>query len=188
MGTTVATNALLERRGEPTVLVTTRGFRDALVIGYQTRPDLFDLDIELPEMLYETVIEVDERIGARGEMILPLDEAAVEADLGIARSRGIDSVAILFMHGYRYPDHEERVAALARRLGFSQVSTSHEVSPLMKLVARGRHHSGRCLPVAHPAPLHRTGGEPTGIYLGPGAPSDVHAVQRWSRRCALLPG
>ena len=137
MGTTVATNALLERRGEPTVLVTTNGFRDALVIGYQTRPDLFDLDIELPEMLHESVIEVDERIGPYGEVILPLDEAAVEADLAAVRATGIDSVAILFMHGYRHRDHEERVAAIARRLGFGQVSVSHEVSPLMKLVARG---------------------------------------------------
>ncbi|MDE0169067.1 MAG: hydantoinase B/oxoprolinase family protein [bacterium] len=137
MGTTVATNALLERRGEPTVLVTTRGFRDALVIGYQTRPDLFELDIEVPEMLYESVVEVDERIGAGGEVIVPLDEKAVEADLAAARARGIDSVAILFMHGYRYRDHETRAASLARRLGFGQVSVSHEVSPLMKLVARG---------------------------------------------------
>ena len=137
MGTTVATNALLERQGEPTVLVTTRGFRDALMIGYQTRPDLFELDIELPEMLYESVIEVDERVGPRGEMIIRLDEAAVEADLAAARDRGIDSVAILFMHGYRHRDHEGRVACIARRLGFGQVSVSHEVSPLMKLVARG---------------------------------------------------
>ena len=137
MGTTVATNALLERQGEPTVLITTRGFRDALVIGYQTRPDLFDLDIALPEMLYESVIEVDERVGARGEVIVPLDEAVVEADLSAARDRGIDSVAILFMHGYRHREHESRVAAIARRLGFGQVSVSHEVSPLMKLVARG---------------------------------------------------
>ena len=137
MGTTVATNALLERQGEPTVLVTTRGFRDALVIGYQTRPDLFELDIELPEMLYETVIEVDERVGPRGDVIHPLDEASVEADLAAIRAGGIDSVAILFMHGYRHRDHEQRVAAIARRLGFGQVSVSHEVSPLMKLVARG---------------------------------------------------
>ena len=137
MGTTVATNALLERRGEPTVLVTTRGFRDALVIGYQTRPDLFELDIELPEMLYESEIEVDERMGARGEVIVSLDEAVVEADLAAVRDQGFDSVAILFMHGYRHRDHEQRVAAIARRLGFGQVSVSHEVSPLMKLVARG---------------------------------------------------
>ena len=137
MGTTVATNALLERRGEPTVLVTTRGFADALVIGYQTRPDLFELDIEVPEMLYERVLEVEERLGPRGEVILPLDEAAVEADLAAVRARGIDSVAILFMHGYRHRRHEQRVAAIARRLGFRQVSVSHEVSPLMKLVARG---------------------------------------------------
>ena len=137
MGTTVATNALLERQGEPTVLVTTKGFRDALLIGYQTRPDLFELDIEMPEMLYGSVIEVDERIGARGEVIVPLDENAVEEALVAAKAEGIDSVAILFMHGYRHRDHEKRVAAIARRLGFGQVSVSHEVSPLMKLVARG---------------------------------------------------
>ena len=137
MGTTVATNALLERQGEPTVLVTTKGFRDALVIGYQTRPDLFELDIEMPEMLYGSVIEVDERIGARGEVIVSLDEDAVEDGLVVAKAEGIDSVAILFVHGYRHRDHEKRVAAIARRLGFGQVSVSHEVSPLMKLVARG---------------------------------------------------
>ena len=137
MGTTVATNALLERRGEPTVLVTTKGFEDALVIGYQTRPDLFELDIELPEMLYESVIEVDERIGARGEVIAPLDEAALEAALAAVRAGGIDSAAISFMHGYRHRRHEQRAAAIARRMGFGQVSVGHEVSPLMKLVARG---------------------------------------------------
>ncbi len=137
MGTTVATNALLERRGEPTVLVTTSGFRDAPAIGYQTPPDLFELDIEMPEMLYESVIEVEERVGARGEVTIPLDEDAVEAALAVTKARGIESVAILFMHGYRHRDHEQRVAAIARRLGFEQVTVSHEVSPLMKLVARG---------------------------------------------------
>ena len=137
MGTTVATNALLERRGEPTVLVTTRGFGDALRIGYQARPDLFALDIELPEMLYESVIEVDERIGADGEVVIALDEAKVEADLLATRRRGVDVVAIALMHGYRYTDHERRIAGIAGRLGFGQISVSHQVSPLMKLVARG---------------------------------------------------
>ena len=137
MGTTVATNALLGRAGEPTVLVTTKGFRDALRIGYQARPDLFTLDIELPEMLYESVIEVDERIGADGQVVVPLDGASAEAALIAARKRGIDAVAIVLMHGYRYREHEGRIAAIARRIGFRQVSVSHEVSPLMKLVARG---------------------------------------------------
>ena len=137
MGTTVATNALLEREGERTVFVTTRGFKDALRIGYQNRPNLFTLDIVLPEMLYESVIEVDERVGPRGEVLVPLDEAAVEVELAAARARGVEAVAIVLMHGYRYSGHEAKVGEIARRLGFSQVSVSHEVSPLMKLVARG---------------------------------------------------
>ena len=137
MGTTVATNALLEREGESTVLVTTRGFGDALRIGYQARPDLFALDIELPEMLYDQVIEIDERIGADGEVIEPLDEPAVLAALTKARDAGFDSVAIVLMHGYRHTAHERAVAGIARELDFAQVSVSHEVSPLMKLVSRG---------------------------------------------------
>ncbi|MGB1654187.1 MAG: hydantoinase B/oxoprolinase family protein [Acidimicrobiales bacterium] len=137
MGTTVATNALLEREGEPTVFVTTRGFADSLRLGYQARPDLFALDIVLPEMLYERVIEVDERIDAHGTVITPLDVDAVRADLAVARSAGFDAVAICLMHGYRHTDHEALVAAIADDLGFGQVSVSHEVSPLMKLVSRG---------------------------------------------------
>ena len=137
MGTTVATNALLERRGEPTLLLVTRGFRDALRIGYQTRPDLFTLDIELPEMLYSEVLEVDERIGAQGEMVRPLDEASARAGLQAAHDRGLRSLAVLFMHSYRYPEHEQRVAEIARQIGFSQISISSQVSPLMKLVSRG---------------------------------------------------
>ncbi len=136
MGTTVATNALLERKGEPTLLVTTTGFGDALRIGYQARPDLFALDIVLPEMLYRRVIEIDERIGADGTVLTPLDEAAATAALREARA-DFDSVAICLMHGYRHHAHEARIAEIARRLGFSQVSVSHEVSPLVKLVARG---------------------------------------------------
>ncbi len=136
MGTTVATNALLERKGEPTLLVTTAGFGDALRIGYQARPDLFALDIVLPEMLYRRVIEVDERIGADGTVLTPLDEAAATEALREARAE-FDSVAICLMHGYRHQAHEARLGEIARRLGFSQVSVSHEVSPLMKLVARG---------------------------------------------------
>src|SRR5882672_9794065 len=137
MGTTVATNALLERRGERTVLFISRGFRDALRIAYQNRPRLFDRHIVLPELLYSKVVEVDERIGARGELRVPLDEEALSRDLQLARSEGFRSVAIVFMHAYRHPLHERRAAGVARSLGFEQVSASHEVSPLMKLVSRG---------------------------------------------------
>ena len=137
MGTTVATNALLERRGARTALVITRGFADALVIGYQNRPKLFVRRIELPEMLYERVIEADERIGAHGDVVRPLDAAAAEAALRAAHADGIRAVAIVLMHGYRYPQHERALADLARAIGFAQVSVSHEVSPLMKLVSRG---------------------------------------------------
>ena len=137
MGTTVATNALLERKGDRTALVVNRGFRDALRIGYQTRPRLFDLRIVLPEMLYERVVEVDARVGAGGELIAPLDAARAEAELRAAFADGIRSVAIVLMHGYRYPDHELALGRLAREIGFSQVSTSYETSPLMKLVGRG---------------------------------------------------
>jgi 5-oxoprolinase (ATP-hydrolysing) len=137
MGTTVATNALLERRGEPTLLVTTSGFGDVLRIGYQTRPHLFALDIELPEMLYTDVLEVIERMSAHGEVITPLDVEAATAGLSAARRRGIDSLAIVLLHGDRHHAHEARLAEIARDLGFGQVSVSHEVSPLMKVVPRG---------------------------------------------------
>src|SRR5471032_1881575 len=137
MGTTVATNALLERKGEPTLLAITRGFRDALRIAYQNRPQLFARHIVLPELLYGDVIEIDERMGAHGEVVAVLDEAASQAALGQAHARGLRSIAIVFMHGYRYPAHEAAVAELARQAGFTQVSVSHEVSPMMKLVARG---------------------------------------------------
>ncbi len=137
MGTTVATNALLERKGEPTVLFITKGFRDQLRIAYQNRPRIFDRHIELPELLYAKVVEVDERVGARGEVILPLDEKAVRRDLESARAAGYRSIAIIFMHGYRYPAHEAAVARLATWTGFDQVSASHIVSPLMKIVSRG---------------------------------------------------
>ncbi len=137
IGTTVATNALLEREGERTVLVTTRGFGDALRIGYQNRPRLFDRHIRLPDLLYERVVEVDERIGADGRVIVPLDTHAAEDALRAAAADGIRACAICLVHGYRFPDHEKTLAALARDAGFSQVSVSHEVSPLMKLVSRG---------------------------------------------------
>ncbi|MCC6851580.1 MAG: hydantoinase B/oxoprolinase family protein [Rubrivivax sp.] len=137
MGTTVATNALLERRGERTLLVTTRGFRDALRIAYQARPRLFERRIVLPELLYERVVEADERVGADGTMLVPLDAARLERDLRAAYDAGIRSAAVVFMHGWRHSAHECAAAALARAVGFTQVSVSHEVSPLMKLVARG---------------------------------------------------
>jgi 5-oxoprolinase (ATP-hydrolysing) len=137
LGTTVATNALLERRGEPTVLVITRGFRDALRIGYQNRPRIFDRQIVLPELLYDRVIEVTERVSAHGEVIIPLDEDAVAADLAAAYADGFRAAAVVCLHGYRYPAHEARIGELARAAGFTQVSESAATSPLMKLVSRG---------------------------------------------------
>ena len=137
MGTTVATNALLERKGEPTVLVVTRGFRDALRIAYQNRPRLFDRHLVLPELLYSRVIEVDERLGAHGDVVTSLDLAAARAELEAAYATGFRSVAIVLMHGYRYPAHEAALETAAREVGFVQVSASHRVSALMKFVARG---------------------------------------------------
>jgi 5-oxoprolinase (ATP-hydrolysing) len=137
MGTTVATNALLERKGERTVLFVTRGFRDALRIAYQNRPRIFDRHIVLPELLYAKVVEVEERLGARGEVLVPLNVERVRRDLEIARREGYRSIAILFMHAYRHPRHERQVAGHAREIGYEQVSVSHEVSPLMKLISRG---------------------------------------------------
>ncbi len=137
MGTTVATNALLERQGEPCLLVTTRGFADALRIGYQNRPRLFDRHIVLPEMLYRQVVEVDERVQADGSVLTPLDEAGAKQALEEAYGAGLRACAVVFMHGYRHDAHEARVAAIAREVGFTQVSASHEVIPLMKLVSRG---------------------------------------------------
>jgi 5-oxoprolinase (ATP-hydrolysing) len=137
MGTTVATNALLERKGERTLLVMTRGFGDALRIATQARPRLFDRRIVLPEMLYERVIEAAERVGARGEIIEPLDETALERGLQDAFAGGFRCCAIVFMHGYRFTAHEVAAAAIARRIGFTQISVSHRVSALMKLVPRG---------------------------------------------------
>ncbi len=137
MGTTVATNALLERKGERTALLITCGFGDALRIAYQHRPKLFVRHIELPSMLVDRVIEVDERMAAHGDVVTPLDLAGAERDLRAAWADGIRAVAIVLMHGYRFPAHEQALAALARAIGFPQVSVSHEVSPLMKLVSRG---------------------------------------------------
>ncbi|MFW6076818.1 MAG: hydantoinase B/oxoprolinase family protein [Hyphomicrobiales bacterium] len=137
MGTTVATNALLERKGDRTLLVVTRGFADALEIGYQARPRLFDRHIVKPELVYERVVEVDERVSAGGEVLVELDLESARAGMQAAFDDGIRAVAVVFMHGYRYADHERAVAALARDIGFTQVSVSHEASPLMKLVGRG---------------------------------------------------
>lgn len=137
MGTTVATNALLERQGERVLLVTTKGFRDALAIAYQNRPKLFDLDIIKPELLHESTIEVIERMSASGETLEPLDLKSAEEHMHIAFDQGIRATAILLMHGYKYPAHEKALAKLAAKIGFTQISTSHEVSPLMKFVSRG---------------------------------------------------
>ncbi|MBV8471881.1 MAG: 5-oxoprolinase, partial [Hyphomicrobiales bacterium] len=137
MGTTVATNALLERRGERTLLVTTRGFRDALEIGYQARPKIFARNIIKPDQLYSEVLEIDERILADGTVEAEPDLDAVRAALKGAQAAGFKAVAIVFMHAYRYPQHERLAADVARSLGFAQVSVSHECSPLIKLVGRG---------------------------------------------------
>ncbi len=137
MGTTVATNALLERKGEPTLLLITEGFGDLLRIGYQNRPKLFDLNIVLPVPLYDEVIEVPERLDAKGEVIRPLDQHAVRLALHQAHARGLRSVAIAFMHGYLNPAHEREVASIAKNIGFEQISISHDVSKLIKLVNRG---------------------------------------------------
>ena len=137
MGTTVATNALLERKGEPTLLVTTRGFRDALRIAYQNRPRIFDRNIQLPELLYRAVVEAPERVGAHGDVIEALDEPLLKRELLAQYQQGLRSVAIVFMHGYRYTAHELAAKRLAQEVGFTQISTSCETSPMMKFVSRG---------------------------------------------------
>ncbi|WP_029085969.1 hydantoinase B/oxoprolinase family protein [Brevundimonas aveniformis] len=137
MGTTVATNALLERKGEPVLLVTTEGLGDVLRIGWQSRPDIFARHIVLPDALYVEVLEVAERVGTDGTVIRPLDEVATRKSLQSAYSRGLRSVAIVLAHGWKHTDHEVRVARLARDIGFDQVSVSHEISPLIRMVGRG---------------------------------------------------
>ncbi len=137
MGTTIATNALLERKGEPLALFITRGFRDALRIAYQNRPRIFDRHIVLAEMLYRAAHEIDERMGAHGEVLTRLDLQQARREIEAAYANGLRACAIVLMHGYRYPLHEQQLAALARDCGFTQISVSHEVSPLMKLVSRG---------------------------------------------------
>jgi len=137
MGTTVATNALLERKGEPLVLAVTQGFRDALRIAYQNRPRLFARRIVLPELLYREVIEIAERVDAQGKVTTTLDEAGTRAALQRAYGQGLRALAVVFMHAYRYPEHELAVGRIAREIGYTQVSLSHQASPLMKLVSRG---------------------------------------------------
>jgi len=137
MGTTVATNALLEHKGEPLLFVTTKGFADALRIGYQQRPDLFALDIELPAMLYSEVIEIDERRQANGKVLRPIDKNGVRSALKIVWQQGLRAIAIVFMHGYRYPQHEKIVAKIAQEIGFTQISTSHQSNPVIRFVSRG---------------------------------------------------
>jgi 5-oxoprolinase (ATP-hydrolysing) len=136
MGTTVATNALLERKGDKTLLLITKGFGDLLRIGYQNRPLLFDLNIKLPELLYDRVFEVSERLDSKGNIIRDLDEESVRDTLRKAKLDGINSVAIAFMHSYLNPIHEEKIAQIASEEKFSQISVSYKVSPLMKLVGR----------------------------------------------------
>ncbi len=137
MGTTVATNALLERKGDRTLLLITKGFGDLLRIGYQNRPLLFDLNIKLPELLYERVVEVSERLNEKGEIVTKLNEEEVRNSLIKAKSDGINSVAIAFMHSYINPDHENKIEQIAKEENFNQISVSHKVSPLIKLVGRG---------------------------------------------------
>lgn len=137
MGTTVATNALLERKGDRVLLLATRGFRDALRLAWQARPDIFAKKIVLPEQLYERVIEIDERVLADGTVERPLDLASARKAILEARANGIDAVAIAFMHAWAFPEHERAVEAFCREAGFAQVSTSHRVSPLVKYVSRG---------------------------------------------------
>ena len=137
MGTTVATNALLERKGAAVLLMITEGFGDLLEIGYQTRPDLFAMHIKRPQLLYQSVVEVSERLDAQGQVLTPLEMAQARVGMQAARAAGVDSIAIALLHAYLNPSHEQQLAQLARDLGFEQVSTSHEVSGLAKLVGRG---------------------------------------------------
>jgi len=137
LGTTVATNALLERTGAPTLLVTSQGMRDALLLGYQERPDIFARAIRKPPPLYAQVVELPERVTAEGEVLMPLDEAALGTALATARAAGIEAIAICFMHGFRHPAHEARAAAIAREAGFAEVIASHVAAPLLGFIARG---------------------------------------------------
>lgn len=137
MGTTVATNALLERKGEDTTLLITQGLKDALFIGYQTRPDIFAINIQRPDVLYKNVIEIEERLAVDGSVITELNTLKAKQDLQHAFDSGIRSIAIILMHGYRFTEHETRLEAIAKEIGFTQISVSHKVSPLQKIVSRG---------------------------------------------------
>ena len=191
MGTTVATNALLERKGERTLLAITRGFKDALRIGYQNRPKLFDRQIVLPSMLYEQAVEIDERVTAEGEILTPLDEAQARAALQAAFDAGIRAVAIVFMHAYRHPDHEDRAAEIARAVGFTQVSTSHETAALMKLVGRG----DTTVADAYLSPILRRYVDQVANDLGPNVPlsfmqssGGLIAADRFQGKDSILSG
>ncbi len=164
MGTTVATNALLERRGEPVLLVITRGFGDALAIGYQERPDLFAREIVKPAPLYADVLEVDERVAADGEIVLPLDEEAAREGLRAAYRNGLRAAAIVTMHGYAWPAHEKRLAEIAHDIGFTQISVSHEVGATIKLVGRG----DTAVVDAYLSPILRNYIDRVASALGPG--------------------
>jgi 5-oxoprolinase (ATP-hydrolysing) len=182
MGTTVATNALLERKGEATLLVTTRGFHDALRIAYQNRPRLFDRNIVLPELLYSDVIEAVERVGAQGEVVQALDEGHLRQELQAAYGKGLRSVAIVFMHGYRFTEHEQAAQRIAFQIGFTQISTSHGTSPMMKFVSRG----DTTVVDAYLSPILRryveqVAGEMPGVQIffmqSSGGLTDAHAFQ-----------
>src|SRR6202163_4828279 len=181
MGTTVATNALLERKGDRTLLLITKGFRDALRIGYQARPKIFARHIVKPDMLYERVVEVDERVRADGAVEHELDLAAVRIEMERALADGIDAVAVVLMHAYRYSAHEQRVAALARELGFPQISASHEVSPLIKLVGRG----DTTVVDSYLSPILRRYVAQVAGELMPGASASTWAAPRPT--CRILP-
>jgi 5-oxoprolinase (ATP-hydrolysing) len=168
MGTTVATNALLERKGEQTLLVTTRGFRDALAIGYQARADIFAKKIIKPELLYSAVVEIDERVRADGAIEAAPEEIVIRDALQAQFDAGTRAVAIVFMHAYRYPAHEQLVARIAREIGFTQVSVSHEVSPLIKLVGRG----DTTVVDAYLSPILRRYVEQVATELGTGLDAD----------------
>ena len=171
MGTTVATNALLERNGERCALAITRGFGDALRIGTQARPDIFARHIVLPEQLYDEVVEIDERVGADGEVVQPLDLATTREHLSALCHQGYDALAIVLVHGWRYPEHEAQVAAIARELGFAQISVSHEVAPLIKLIPRG----DTTVVDAYLSPVLRRYVEKVRHGLAPGTP--LHFMQ-----------
>ena len=180
MGTTVATNALLERKGENTVLFVTQGFGDALRIGYQNRPKLFDLDIRQPELLYREVREVVERIRTDGEVLVPLDRERTRRDLQAAFDAGYRSIAIVLMHGFRHPAHEQAIEAEARRIGYPQVSVSHRVSHLIKFIPRG----DTTVVDAYLSPILRRYVDQVARRGRPRHAAVVHAVERRPGRCA----